>query len=487
MTTTSARAPRHVRDGSHRCPSPETSWLSQARSSTTTGPAPPAEPLHARARLRPCVGPGDARVRWDPVRNTAFYMLYLAEDAELHPACRADMRSRPPRTRCRRRRGTTWSGAWGQRRRTARDRRPTTGSSGRAAGPFRGARSALGQRAQHTFTKKSPPVTGRAPRKPRTSEVTFTWDNYWHDPASADPADKLGARPARPCPSRRCSTASRWPRTPPSPATMSSIGSRWTRRPTRRSPRPTPTAPTGGASRRIDDFGNAPDLVATRAPRSAGGENATFTVSSAAVALDVPSATPRAGTVAFTWQAQPYAKGYDIEVYKNDDITYSAATESPSSEFTNGQSGGVLTTAWTWNKVLPPSASAYLWRVRQGRRLRQPRAVVGTPDASSSTGPSLSITSPLDGRHPASGRSCPCDGPRFRAPALHGRPPAVSPADRHHRRGNRVGTACASEEGVHHRQLPVERHREGRRRQRAGHGQVTFTVDSRLVAVARRR
>ena len=64
------------------------------------------------------------------------------------------------------------------------------------------------------------------------------------------------------------------------------------------------------------------------------------------------------GTTAFRWKAQPYAKAYDVEVYKNDDLSFSSANKVASGT-------GLLTTAYTWSKSLAPSASAYRWRVRR--------------------------------------------------------------------------------------------------------------------------
>ena len=87
------------------------------------------------------------------------------------------------------------------------------------------------------------------------------------------------------------------------------------------------------------------------------GQTRQVTKASGAVALSSPVNNVAAGGFTpFQWQAKDFAASYSIEVYKNDDLTFSTANRVISA--TSKQS------AYVWTKYLPPSAAAYLWRVR---------------------------------------------------------------------------------------------------------------------------
>jgi len=79
-------------------------------------------------------------------------------------------------------------------------------------------------------------------------------------------------------------------------------------------------------------------------------QSGTVTLTSPVGGAGVGGATP------FEWQAKDFAGLYSIEVYKNDDATFSSSNRVLSS--TSKQ------TAFVWNKYLPAASSAYLWRVR---------------------------------------------------------------------------------------------------------------------------
>jgi hypothetical protein len=81
------------------------------------------------------------------------------------------------------------------------------------------------------------------------------------------------------------------------------------------------------------------------------------TKQSGAVALVAPvGGIGVGGDTPFQWQAKDFAGSYSIEVYKNDDTTFSTANRMIS--------GTSKQTAYVWTKYLPASTSAYLWRVR---------------------------------------------------------------------------------------------------------------------------
>ncbi len=63
------------------------------------------------------------------------------------------------------------------------------------------------------------------------------------------------------------------------------------------------------------------------------------------------------GTAAFRWTAQPFNYSYRIEVFKNNDTTFSVANRVFYKE--------VKTTAFAWDKPLPASSQPYVWRVRR--------------------------------------------------------------------------------------------------------------------------
>ncbi|WP_183094599.1 Ig-like domain-containing protein [Nocardioides stalactiti] len=82
-----------------------------------------------------------------------------------------------------------------------------------------------------------------------------------------------------------------------------------------------------------------------------------FTKASAEVDLTSPAPNVvRQGTTVFRWQPRAYTASYDIELYKNDDTTFSSANRV----FTKN----VKQTAYVWNEVIPSSTQPYVWRVR---------------------------------------------------------------------------------------------------------------------------
>ena len=63
------------------------------------------------------------------------------------------------------------------------------------------------------------------------------------------------------------------------------------------------------------------------------------------------------GTTPFRWAAQAFASTYTIEVYRNNDRTFSAANRV----FT----ATVKTAAYTPTSPIPAAAQPYVWRVRK--------------------------------------------------------------------------------------------------------------------------
>ena len=68
------------------------------------------------------------------------------------------------------------------------------------------------------------------------------------------------------------------------------------------------------------------------------------------------NAAPVAGTAPFSWEPQQHAAGYRLEVYRNNDTTYSSANLVLSVD--------TKLASYVATKYLPASSTPYLWRVR---------------------------------------------------------------------------------------------------------------------------
>ena len=114
----------------------------------------------------------------------------------------------------------------------------------------------------------------------------------------------------------------------------------------------------------------------------------TFTKLSPAVVQDSPTGDAHvSGTTPFRWEAAPFAASYTLEVYKNNDTTFSPANRVVSAS--------VKTTAYTPTTPLAASSTNYLWRVRRVDASGNPGQ--WSPAASFySTGAASSLVQPAD-------------------------------------------------------------------------------------------
>lgn len=294
-----------------------------------------------------CTVPATPVLKWDRAPGTAFYIVYVSEDPSFSNLLE-------PTTALPSTTNTIYMPALDNRDWSYADNqterpyywfvRPCRAVGQCGAGPVGVAGSA-----QHTFFKKSPPVTGLQSTLTQKTEVTFTWDNYYRDPASTNPGDKWG-QTGEPLPQSAMKYRIEV-------ATDSSFS---------------PSAVIESAEIDQTTFTSTAKIYANRTywwrvqaiDSDSNGltwstQEATFLRETPAVPLVSPASDATVpGTTAFRWQAQPYAKAYDIEVYKNDDPSFSTANKVASG--TN-----LLTTAYTWSKSLAPSAAAYRWRVRR--------------------------------------------------------------------------------------------------------------------------
>ncbi len=89
----------------------------------------------------------------------------------------------------------------------------------------------------------------------------------------------------------------------------------------------------------------------------AWSETRTFVKQSPSVPLTFPvDGDVVSGTAALRWEPQPFNSSYRVEVYKNNDLTFSAANRLFFKD--------VTATAYSWDQPIPASGKAYVWRVR---------------------------------------------------------------------------------------------------------------------------
>ncbi len=93
--------------------------------------------------------------------------------------------------------------------------------------------------------------------------------------------------------------------------------------------------------------------------RNIGGGTETIEKRSPQPSLTLPAANSSvAGTPAFAWTPLDYAAKYAIEVYKNNDVTFSTANRVIGTTTVQAAYAAI-------DKVLPSTGSPYLWRVRR--------------------------------------------------------------------------------------------------------------------------
>jgi hypothetical protein len=95
-----------------------------------------------------------------------------------------------------------------------------------------------------------------------------------------------------------------------------------------------------------------------------------------------------AGTTPFRWSAEPFAASYTVEVYKNNDLSFSTANRV----FT----ATVKTTAYAPASPIPASGTPYVWRVRRQDASNNP-GPWSSPQAFFSTGVAPSLLAPKAG------------------------------------------------------------------------------------------
>jgi hypothetical protein len=210
--------------------------------------------------------------------------------------------------------------------------------------------STTGQ-SQHSFIKRSPSVTGLESSNPAGTEITFSWDDYWDTNRATTWAQTGELRP-------QAAKQYRIQIDDDESFAGTLVDERLV-------DQTTYTAfdrlyPEGTYFWRVqavdsDDNGLTWSDKVISTPES---EPETFTKQSPQVELSAPIGNdPVAGTTPFRWRSQAFASSYDVEVYKNNDATFSSVNRV----FTKT----VKTPAYAHNVPLPASQQSYLWRVRR--------------------------------------------------------------------------------------------------------------------------
>ncbi|TGN66190.1 hypothetical protein EXE59_21205 [Nocardioides eburneiflavus] len=290
-----------------------------------------------------CTVPSTPVLSWTPDPRASHYMVYVASDPSftnlLEPS------NAVPATR-----NTMYA--------PALDNRAHTYPDSQAGQSFywhiRPCRTALNcgpdpvsqtDVAQGTFKKRSPEVQGLSNTTPAGTEITFSWTDYWAT-NQEQPWAQTGEIPNQSGKQYRIEVDD----------DASFAG---TLVDTALVDQTTYTAtdklyPEGTLYWRVQAVDSDDNGLAW-------SEVQTFTKQSPQVSLSSPTGNAQvAGTVPFRWTPQAFAKSYDIEVYKNDDTTFSSGNKVGFASATNLRNAAFVPTA-----TLPVSDQYYLWRVRR--------------------------------------------------------------------------------------------------------------------------
>jgi hypothetical protein len=288
-----------------------------------------------------CTVPSTPVLKWTPDPRASYYMVYVASDPSftnlLEPS------NGVPATR-----NTMYAPALDNRAHTYPDSqagqsyywhvRPCRTAYN--CGPDPVSQTDV---AQGTFKKRSPQVQGLSSTSPSGTEITFSWTDYWTT-NQEQPWAQTNEIPNQSAKQYRIEvdddasfagtlldTALVDQTTYTSPDDLYKEGTVYWR------------------VQAVDSDDNG----------LAWSEVQTFTKQSPQVSLSSPVGEVEvAGTTAFRWAPQAFAKSYDIEVYANNDTTFSSANKVGYASTT-----GLRNAAFVPSQTLPVSDQYYLWRV----------------------------------------------------------------------------------------------------------------------------
>ena len=217
------------------------------------------------------------------------------------------------------------------------------------------------------FRKASPPITGLSSSDPSSTEITFSWQDYYDTNRAVSYGGELGNQTAK---TYRLQVDN-------DPSFSSPVDDRVV-------DQATVTA--------YDDLypeGTYFWRVQARDVENQGltwSQVQTFTKSSPAVAPSSPVGGVQVpGTTPFRWAAQAFAASYTVEAYRNNDLSFSTANRVFSAT--------VKTTAYTPPSPIPAAGTPYVWRVRRNDVSGNP-GPWSSPQSFFSSGVAPSLLSP---------------------------------------------------------------------------------------------
>ncbi len=295
-------------------------------------------------------------LKWQSVPHAAYYMVYLSRDLQLTNLIYNPVTNPKARTS-----NTMWA---------PQEQLPDSQAGTAYYWVIRpckatGVCAPDPTAATHSFDKRSNPISGLEERQHESDtvlggivpkfrdEVVLSWDDYLDTNQAGNDVDVTGLPSTVEAKTYKVqiSTDKNFPATsatitsPEIDQTSYTVSSR--------------TLPEGTLYWRVQALDGSGNGLAWSLNKDLTGNAREIEKHSPAPALTLPTDDGRvSGNPTFSWQPQAYAAKYTIEVYKNNDSTFSAANRVVSTTVTQPSYA-------VFDKVLPPSTVPYLWRVRR--------------------------------------------------------------------------------------------------------------------------
>jgi len=316
-----------------------------------------------------CSGmPSTPVLSWNPVPGATFYYVYYAQDANFTTS---EIPSVPVTN------NTIFQLNTNNSKAALPDSqagsayywhiRPCLDSSHCAADPVSSADVLPDTR---SFSKASPAITGLSSSNPNASEITFNWDDYYDTNVATTWNGETSNQTARQYKIQVDNDSSF-----ASPIDTKTVDqttyTEWDK-----------LYPDGTYYWRVQALDDEQQGQTWSAPH-------TFTKTSPPVSPVSPLGGAHvSGSTPFRWQAAPFAASYNLEVYKNNDTTF-----TPSNRVV---SVTVKTTAYAPTTPLPADSTNYLWRVRRVDASGNP-GPWSSPQTFYSTGAAPTLVRPASG------------------------------------------------------------------------------------------
>ena len=221
------------------------------------------------------------------------------------------------------------------------------------------------------FRKVSPPVTGLSASSGAGTEISFSWDDYLATNLATAWMGETGTQSARGYHIQVDTEPSFQAPLLDDQVVDQTTYTAWDR-----------LYPEGTLYWRVQAIDSEANGLSWSAVQS-------LTKESPAVQLQSPAnGATAAGTVPLRWAPQAFAASYTVEVYKNNDRSFSTVNRL----FT----ATVKTPAYAWTQPIPADPTAYVWRVRRTDAEGNP-GPWSTPFEFRSLGAAPVLTSPANG------------------------------------------------------------------------------------------